>query len=119
MHQDKLEGFKKVLLAKKNAILEHNAQHQSNVEQMRNIKGDEADYATMSAENTLEKSIFQKHHQELEYIEIALEKIENGVYGICEMCNEPIALGRLKAKPHAKYCIVCREIVEKDLKDRV
>jgi len=35
----------------------------------------------------------------------ALEKMEEGVYGICEACNEPIPLERLKANPAARTCI--------------
>ncbi|MDE5591992.1 MAG: RNA polymerase-binding protein DksA [Helicobacter sp.] len=116
MRQNEWQTFKEILLTKKNAILEHNVQHKKNMEQIGNFSGDEADYATMSMENILESSIFQKHYQELEYIEIALRKIENGLYGICEMCEEEIDHKRLKAKPYAKYCIICREIVEKSQK---
>lgn len=35
----------------------------------------------------------------------ALDKMEEGVYGLCEECNEPIALDRLKANPAARTCI--------------
>lgn len=88
------------------------------MENLRGISLDEADEAAMSMKNTLDGLIFEHHHKELEYIERALEKIENGEYGICEMCDEPISIQRLKAKPHARFCIICREIVEKDLKGR-
>jgi len=58
--------------------------------------------------------IYLKQKQELKEIEEALKKIEEGRYGICEMCDEPISEERLKIKPHAKYCIICREIIEKE-----
>ena len=35
----------------------------------------------------------------------ALEKMDQGVYGLCEECNEPIPLERLKANPAARTCI--------------
>lgn len=35
----------------------------------------------------------------------ALEKIEQGTYGLCEECNDPIPLERLKANPAARTCI--------------
>ena len=38
------------------------------------------------------------------------------VLQICEMCEEEISMARLRAKPTAKYCIVCREIIEKGKK---
>jgi DnaK suppressor protein len=51
---------------------------------------------------------------ELMEIEIALAKIKSGEYGICEMCEEEIGFQRLKVKAHAKYCIDCRGIAEKN-----
>ena len=35
----------------------------------------------------------------------ALEKIDNGVYGLCEVCEEPIPPDRLEANPAARTCI--------------
>ena len=34
--------------------------------------------------------------------------IEEGTYGICEDCEEPVALERLKARPVTRYCITCK-----------
>lgn len=87
------------------------------MENIHSLSFDEADQAAMHIRNTLDGSIFMRHNTELEYIDAALDKIEQDVYGICEMCDEPITKERLKAKPHAKYCIVCREIVEKNSKE--
>ena len=118
VQQTEIEALKKILETKKKAILDNNFDHQKSMENLRGISLDEADEAAMSMKNTLDGLIFKHHHKELEYIERALEKIENGEYGICEMCDEPISIQRLKAKPHARFCIICREIVEKDLKGR-
>ncbi len=74
---------------------------------------DEADHATISTDSAIGQAISNQHLNELKEIEYALFKIENKTYGICEMCEEPIGIQRLKVKPQAKYCIVCREIVEK------
>jgi DnaK suppressor protein len=74
---------------------------------------DEADHATISTDTAIEQAITNQQLKELKEIEYALFKIDNETYGICEMCEEPIGVQRLKVKPQAKYCIVCREIVEK------
>ncbi len=37
----------------------------------------------------------------------ALERIEDGTYGECARCGEPIAEGRLEARPEAALCIAC------------
>jgi DnaK suppressor protein len=49
----------------------------------------------------------------LKEIDLALEKIEERTYGICESCDEHIPIERLKVKPFARYCIVCREEIER------
>jgi DnaK suppressor protein len=44
----------------------------------------------------------------------ALEKIEDGSYGICEACEEEIPMKRLKAIPDARCCIACQTELEQD-----
>ncbi|PYN99476.1 MAG: hypothetical protein DMD91_12445 [Candidatus Rokuibacteriota bacterium] len=44
----------------------------------------------------------------------ALQKIEDGSFGTCERCNEPIADKRLDALPFARYCIDCQRVVEEE-----
>ncbi len=117
MRQEELENFKKILLEKRQAILDNNLEHRKSMENIHNLSFDEADQVAMHIRNTLDSSIFMRHNTELEYIDSALDKIERDIYGICEMCDERITKERLKAKPHAKYCIVCREIVEKNSKE--
>jgi DnaK suppressor protein len=40
-------------------------------------------------------------------VEMALNKLKGGSYGVCEDCGEPIDPLRLEAKPAARYCINC------------
>lgn len=47
--------------------------------------------------------------QQLEEINIALEKIKKGTYGICEKCGKKISLARLKAVPTSRFCLKCKE----------
>ncbi|MDR5694957.1 MAG: TraR/DksA C4-type zinc finger protein [Armatimonadota bacterium] len=49
----------------------------------------------------------------LAQVEAALKKIEEGTYGICERCGQPISLERLEALPWAKLCISCKALEEK------
>ena len=41
-------------------------------------------------------------------IKTSLEAIEEGTYGICQDCEEPISIERLKARPVTNYCIACK-----------
>lgn len=40
----------------------------------------------------------------------ALEKIEEGTYGICDVCGEPIPRGRLEAAPESTRCVRCAQL---------
>lgn len=44
----------------------------------------------------------------------ALQRIEDGSYGSCERCGEPIAEKRLEALPFARHCIDCQRLVEEE-----
>ena len=44
----------------------------------------------------------------------ALRKIDDGSFGSCERCGEPIAEKRLDALPFARYCIDCQRVVEQE-----
>ena len=77
---------------------------------------DEGDHAAASAETIVDSAILLQQRKELNEIELALDKIKDGSYGICEMCEEPIGKPRLEVKNFARFCITCREINEKEQK---
>jgi len=59
------------------------------------------DYSTsVVTQGVLEKS--------LEDVEKALKRIDDGSYGVCKYCKSPINVKRLKARPTASSCIVCK-----------
>ncbi|QCT93811.1 RNA polymerase-binding protein DksA [Caminibacter mediatlanticus TB-2] len=112
-----IEHFKEILLMRK-AELEKilfNISNEIDEISRCDIK-DEGDFAAASMDSGRDYQIYLKQKQELKEIEEALKRIEEGNYGICEMCDEPIQEERLKIKPYAKYCIICREIIEKEEK---
>ena len=73
------------------------------------------DNANLSLDSHINSSLLKKQSQHRKEIEEALTKFKTQEYGICEMCDEPINIERLKVKVFAKYCIPCREEVEKRL----
>lgn len=71
--------------------------------------GDQALASTMEAlANSLQDTNVAEYHR----IVKALAMIENGTYGICIDCHEPISEKRLKSYPDATRCIACQEIYE-------
>lgn len=55
-----------------------------------------------------QKNSLNSYNQKLlAQIDEALEKIENGTYGMCDLCGKPIDPDRLKILPYANYCMEC------------
>jgi len=75
---------------------------------------DEADHALVQKGENIVKTLLDRQHETLEAIERSLKRIKNGTYGICESCGNEINVERLKVKIFADYCIVCREMMERD-----
>ncbi len=53
----------------------------------------------------------------LRQVRAALERLEDGSYGICQRCDQPIPARRLEALPWAAYCVKCQEIIDRDGED--
>ena len=73
---------------------------------------DTSDMASDAAEGDLALRIAESETVEAEEIERSIEKIDNGTYGICEMCNKPIGVERIKFLPYVTLCIKCQELSE-------
>ena len=63
---------------------------------------------------TLEKSM----RDQLAAVEHALQKFEDGTYGLCDSCGQPIDPARLEALPQASLCLRCKELQAKDAKGK-
>jgi len=110
-----LEKFEQKLSERKVQIEKNLAGTTLELEGMRDLDlNDEGDYAAASAETIVDSAILVQQRKELNEIELALDKIKDGTYGICEMCEEPIGKPRLEVKNFARFCITCREINEKE-----
>jgi RNA polymerase-binding protein DksA len=64
--------------------------------------------ATATLDREIDYSLEENSEHVLHAIESALERIENGTFGICETCGQPISEERLEAIPYATQCIDCR-----------
>jgi DnaK suppressor protein len=72
-------------------------------------QGDMADQASGNNEVHIQLKLKQTDAKILTAIEEALGRIDNGSYGICRDCGEPIAEKRLEAIPWTRVCISCKE----------
>jgi len=112
-----LEKFQNSLLDRRVQIEKNLTGTTLELDEMRELElNDEGDFASVSAETVVDSAILEQQRKELNEIELALDKIKYGTYGICEMCEEPIGIQRLEVKNFARFCITCREINEKEQK---
>ena len=64
--------------------------------------------ATATLDREIDYSLEENSEQVLRAIEGALRRIDEGTFGICETCRQPISEERLEAIPYATQCIDCR-----------
>jgi DnaK suppressor protein len=79
-------------------------------------RGDESDQAGEERSREISLLLTTRNKQKLQALEGASEKIDQGTYGICEECEDPIGTGRLKAMPLARLCLPCQSTLEKEQK---
>ncbi|MCJ7812267.1 TraR/DksA family transcriptional regulator [bacterium] len=121
MNANELDSFKKLLLEKRGKLLDEMGS-MKNKERESSIKeedGDNSSYSNHLADQgtdsiTQEQNFMhiQRESSQLYDIDEALEKIESGQYGECEMCKKPIAKQRLEALPDVRLCIECKSKFE-------
>ena len=63
---------------------------------------------TLNVERERDLALSAQARAAVEEIDRALAKIDQGTYGVCEKCGEPIKKARLKALPYASLCISCK-----------
>jgi len=74
---------------------------------------DQADAGAKTFEREQELALTHHSRELLELSERALARIDDGTYGTCESCGEPIGKARLQAFPRATLCVACKQREER------
>ncbi len=74
---------------------------------------DQADVGSNSLERDAELSLAANQRELLLQTEKAIARLEDGTYGVCEQCGEPIGKLRLMAFPRANLCMDCKRREER------
>ena len=74
--------------------------------------GDVVDFACDSATGEIGSQLAELGSRELQQVELAVKKLQQGTYGSCDGCSKNIPLTRLRALPYAACCIDCQRAVE-------
>jgi len=64
-----------------------------------------ADSGQVAAEQGENQALLNQFREQLAEMQRALAKFDDGSYGLCERCGNPIAEARLEAMPATRYCI--------------
>ncbi|MBI5049191.1 MAG: TraR/DksA C4-type zinc finger protein [Deltaproteobacteria bacterium] len=110
----KKEITKKLLKAKEDLLAEVAEKIKNESNSLKFEIGDIYDIASNERERELTLMLGDRDREKLAEIEEALERIENGSYGVCDECGELITEGRLMAMPFTKVCIDCKSKDERE-----
>lgn len=117
MNQRDLKRFKKILDESKQSILI--SARKTMAEEAAFDTDDLPDEIDLAASESQQSMVFRLRDREkylLEKIDRALERIKEGTFGVCEECDEEIAVKRLEARPVTTVCVRCKEEQEKEEK---
>lgn len=124
MTSEQLEHFKQLLLEKRREILgnvnemEGEALKKSRMDASGDLSSmpiHMADVGTDNFEQELSLGLVDSERRMLKEIDDALDRITQGVYGLCEGTGKPIPRARLDAQPWARYCVEYARMIEKGL----
>ncbi|MDZ7615956.1 MAG: TraR/DksA C4-type zinc finger protein [Patescibacteria group bacterium] len=109
-----VEKLRQVLLKRRQALRKALAGELSELEALnRAASSDEVDFALDSAYDEMNAQLAELESRELAQIEKALERIEDGTYGICEITGKPIPMARLQALPYTTVRVEAQRELER------
>src|SRR5689334_25415400 len=105
-----VKAYKDALVRKRGEILGTGGMKPLQASMENNTRqGDMADQASGNNEVHIQLKLKQTDAKILQAIEEALRRIDEGTFGVCRDCGEPIADARLDAIPWTRVCISCKE----------
>jgi len=118
MKKKDLDFFKDYLTDRVEELLDQADDTVSDMTDTNDNFPDPTDRASLEADRNFMLRIRDREHKLIKKIRGALDRIENGTFGMCESCGEDISIQRLKARPVTTQCIDCKtkeEALEKAL----
>ena len=108
MDKAKLEEFRQILHEQMDQLLRDAERTVTEMNDEKSNFPDPTDRASLESDRNFELRIRDRERKLINKIKDALDRIENGEFGICEICGEDISEGRLKARPVTTLCIDCK-----------
>lgn len=119
MEKEKLQYFKELLTARLEALLNEAEKTVSGMTNDKNTFPDPTDRANLESDRNFLLRIRDRERKLILKIKEALNRIEEGTFGICEECGAEISEERLKARPVTTLCIECKTKAEAEEKKKI
>ena len=111
--QEKMETYKALLTQKINELLSEAGKTVTEMTNGKENYPDPNDRASLESDRNFELRIRDRERKLIMKMQEAIKRIEDGVFGICEVCGGPISEKRLMARPVTTLCIDCKTKQEK------
>jgi DnaK suppressor protein len=118
MKKEEMDVFKAQLTQRLEELLSQADETVTGMTAQKENFPDPTDRASLESDRNFMLRIRDREAKLIKKIKKALERIENGSFGICETCGEEISIERLRARPVTTQCIECKtkeEALEKSL----
>ncbi|MBD3309174.1 RNA polymerase-binding protein DksA [candidate division KSB3 bacterium] len=117
MNSEMYDMFRSLLTERKNTLLaQANQTVNHEVSQDQEHLSDYADIATLESDRTFHLRIRDRERKLIKKIDQAIDRIDEGTFGLCERCGQEISLERLQARPVTTFCIKCKtQLEEKEI----
>jgi DnaK suppressor protein len=112
LSKEELETLKKGLEEQLESLMSQSRDAVRAVTEVRENDADPLDLAVSESNRDFTLRLADRERRLLGKIRYALERINQGEYGACEACGEPITYSRLMARPVATQCIDCKTEAE-------
>jgi len=106
--REKLEFFRAMLTQKINELLSEAEKTVSEMTSTKENFPDPNDRASLEADRNFELRIRDRERKLILKMREAIQRIDEGTFGICETCGGPISEKRLLARPVTTQCIECK-----------
>jgi len=116
MEQEKLKEFQQILQNQLDDLLREAGKTVSEMTDEKTNFPDPTDRASLESDRNFELRIRDRERKLILKIREAIERIEDGTFGVCENCEEEIGEARLRARPVTTLCIDCKTEQERQEK---
>ena len=109
MNDEKLQHFKQVLIKKMAGLMGIAEDTVTRMSEGDGTFPDPLDRALSESNRSIELRKRDRERKLIQKIRKAIQRTEDGSYGICEVCGEEITEDRLEVRPETTLCISCKE----------